>query len=193
MNTRNPENRPQPESCTATEMLLAEYCAGDLEFAQNKLVEDHLDACPACRAELSRERFLRGHLEELPLASCPDRVTRAIMAEVDGNGSGTREPALPEPSRRWAGWIGGLAAAAAALLLLVGTPGQDPVPGMAPRYTPEEIAAARQDLQRSLLLTARILDRTERSTVKEVFGRTLPESLNQSLKSIITPAEGEQG
>lgn len=187
MSTRNPDKSVRAEGCTAVEIQLAEYCAAELDPTEVELVEKHLATCASCRAELARERYLRGQLADLPLVSCPSQVSRRILAEISDDRQA--HPSLPAAAGRRAGLVGGLAAAAAAFLLLFGTPDRP----AEPEFTQAEITAARQDLKRTLILTARIIDRTERSTVKEVFGHTLPESLNQSLKTLMTTSEGGQG
>ena len=186
------------ERCAGTEILLTEYCAGELDLAEAALVESHLQQCSACRAERDRELYLREILATLPVVSCPTRVTDAILAKID------QEPSIGEGgrsgaplSRRWPSFVG-WAAAAAALVLLLSSP-RDPgrsaseIQTVQPQYSAAEVQAARQDLKRGLLLAARIIDHTERSTVKEVFGHTLPESLTRSIKTLMTTPEGGQG
>ena len=135
-------------------------------------------------------------MADLPLASCPEQVTEKIMAAIGNKSTAAVSPA--GKSRRL-NPILGWAAAAAAAVLIVTSPlvsdrsGNTPDQVAVPEFTPEEIQAARLDAERGLLLAARILSRTERSTVKEVFGQTLPESLSRSIKSIINTPEGEQG
>lgn len=189
-------------NCTAMEILLTEYCAGELDPAEATLLEEHLSACAACRAELAREKYLRGQLDGLPLASCPSRVTDRILAGIEPPAPPARQPpsVLTLPAGRWTAAVGAVAAAAAVVLLLFGTPSDPGREGVltggdsAPTaYSEAQIDAARRQAEKSLLLTARILSQAERSTVKEVFGRTLPESLQQSIKLLMTTPEGGQG
>jgi anti-sigma factor RsiW len=198
MTGRMETNRPENGQCAAVEILLAEYRGGELDRAEAQLVEDHLGQCRACRAELARELHLSDSLGSLPLVKCPQRVTDAILAVVDETESiPAARPVDPPLSRRWTTFVG-LAAAAAALVLMLAGPLDNGQPDQKSRagesvYTQAEVDAARADLKRSLQLTARIINQTERSTVKEVFGHTLPESLTRSIKTLMTTPEGGQG
>lgn len=182
-------------SCAAVEILLTEYEARELDPAEVAVVETHLETCAECRAELAREKFLRGTLADLPVVPCPQKVTAKIMAATQDQA----ESAEPQPESRRLGRVLSWAAAAAAVVLIMTSPmvgdrsSHDPGQLAVHEFTPEEIQAARQDAQRGLLLTARILNRTERATVKEVFGHTLPESLSRPIKSLINTPEGGQG
>lgn len=186
------------EHCAAAALLLTGYVAGELDGDQAASLREHLARCPRCREELAREQVLRRAVAGLPLVKCPPRLARRLRDlpfEVP-------RPARPTPRFRWPALVGSAAAAAALALLLRG-PGPAPTPARTespvtatvtePAWTEAEIAGARDDLKRGLLLTARILNHTERSTVKEVFGNTLPRTLNRSLKTLMTTPEGGQG
>ena len=181
-------SNPGSISCAAIEILLAEYEAGELDQVESSLVSAHLEICCECRAELAREKFLRGTLSDLPLVTCPQRVTDGIMAEVEAR----PDSASPDRRARRLNPILGWAAAAAAVVLLMTSP-MVQNRNAAPEFTPEEIQSASQDAQRGLMIAIRVLNQTERSTVKEVFGQTLPESLSRSIKTIINTPEGGQG
>ena len=188
MNSPGNHSNPGSIPCAAIEILLAEFEAGELDQAEANLVSAHLEICAECRAELAREKFLRGTLSDLPLVACPQRVTENILATV-----GSRpESAEPKPRPRRLNPILGWAAAAAAVVLVMTSPLVKDRPS-SPEFTPQEIQTARQDAQRGLLMAVRVLNQTERSTVKEVFGQTLPESLSRSIKTIINTPEGGQG
>ncbi len=192
-------------SCLDFELHLAEYAEGSLSAHQHDLVADHLDHCPMCRAELGRELHLRGELGSLPVEECPARVTRNLLTLVEAEEGPASAPIRPRTAtwRRINPFLGWAAAAAAAAVLIwaplqggseAERQAEARLATTAPaEYSPQEIKAARADLARSLLLTMQVLDRSERSTVKEVFGRTLPRSLSRSLKTVITPPEGGQG
>jgi anti-sigma factor RsiW len=190
MTRRDTTVRP-PQSCEWFKAQLAPYCASELEPAEGEALEIHLSACAECSAEWQRERHLRSSLGDLSLVTCPDRVTRAILAEIeDVQAPSTRYPNL---SRQWTTWSG-LVAAAVAVFLLTVNPWSGPVdPKPGPEFSPQEIATARKEARASLALAATILSRTEKSTFQEVFGQTLPESLTRSIKTLMTPPEGGQG
>lgn len=197
MSINTDTNQKRHDRCSGIELLLTEYSAGELDHNQVVVVESHLENCAECRAELAREIYLRGSLADLPVVPCPDRVTESLLDVIDGK---VDQPvvasAKPSLSRHWTSFVGWAAAAAAVILILTNpldTVQTTTDPAAQPQWSEAEIRAARQDLKRSLLLTARYLDHTERSTVKEVFGQTLPESISRSLKTLLITPEGGQG
>jgi len=176
------------ETCRNIELLLADYSAGDLDTGQKADVDGHLSACADCRAELARELDLRHTLAGLPQATCPDRVTTAILAAIDA------EP-VAAPQRHWLSrgraYIG-LAAAVLALAVLLPR-GLDLARGPAePTYTAQEIRTARKGATTALLLATQVIDRGERETARRL-GESVPESLTRSLKAITAQGEGGQG
>lgn len=179
-------------TCTDIIERLADYVAGDLPPREVAEVERHLAGCGDCRDASAAERALRETLGALPEVPCPGRVSEAVLAGVDADLAARRRFATL--GRRRAAW--GLAAAAAVLVLLVAAPWQDrpadtePVAGT---WSEQELADARGALLSSLALTAEIINRTERETVGDVFGRRLPGAVNSSLKTITTYLEGGQG
>lgn len=163
--------------CRDIELDLADFAAGDLEPAAAEQVAAHLAACAACRAELDREWQLRRTLASLPVAAAP-----AGLAAPPANRS--RRPGLA---------AAGLVAAvllAALLAALPGTVGVSPEP--AP-YSSLQVASARRDAARSLLLAARILERSEKTAVTDVFGIRLPRTVAESIRAVADTPEGGQG
>jgi len=62
---------------------LGEYLEGDLGAAERARLDAHLDACPACRAELAELRATVALLRSLPEpASIPD-LAPAVMARIE--------------------------------------------------------------------------------------------------------------
>lgn len=70
-------HRPDPEH-------LSRFLDGDLDETETRGVEAHLDACPACRAELAALRELITRTGELPDRSPDHDVWPAIAARLDG-------------------------------------------------------------------------------------------------------------
>lgn len=172
------------ERCADLELELTGFAAGELEPALADRVARHLAACAACRAELDRELRLRGALRTLPLAAAPA-------------GLGALPPAAARPPRRLPlpPSLGGLAAAAVLVALLAGLPGGRPAgPGETPAaFTADQVAAARRDAAWTLVLAARILERTERNALADVFGQRLPRAVAESLGGPAPTPEGGQG
>ncbi len=173
--------------CHDIELELAAYAGGELDPAQQKLVASHLDGCAGCRAELAREMTLRETLGGLPTAIPPVDFDNRIMAAI---------PTAGTDSHSW--WrqnrlAAGLTAAAAvmAFVFILGNPGQDSGPQQT--WTDREIAAAREEVMFSLALTARVLDRSQKNVIIEVFANQLPNSVNESLKRIKPTTSGGNG
>jgi anti-sigma factor (TIGR02949 family) len=106
-------NRPHDAlSCAEALDLLEPYLDGDLPPGEADRVRRHLEACPACAAELALAARIQSELRALPQPDCPpeviERVRRAGRGEV-----------VPFPFRegapRWR-----IAAAAALIALAVG-------------------------------------------------------------------------
>jgi hypothetical protein len=151
----------------------------------------HLSDCPTCRRELEREMELRAALAGLPLVTCPAAVSRRVLEAIEHRPSNGRR-------RLWLAGAGTLAAAAlaGALFLRPTTPvvpraaSGDAQAAAEKTYTDAEITAARRDLIQTVTLTARILDRTGRSTLAEVFSERLPAAVAGSLRPLGDPTRG---
>jgi anti-sigma factor RsiW len=171
--------------CPACTVELASYVAGEGDPESRSTIATHLAECPNCRRELEREIELRMALAGLPLVTCPTAVSRRVLDAIEQRRSTGRR-------RLWYAGAGTLAAAAlaGALLLRPDAPVAPPAAsGSAnlapvPAYTEAEIAAARRELIRTVTLTARILDRTGRSTLAEVFSERLPAAVAGSLRPL---------
>lgn len=189
---------------------LAPWAAGELEPGLRDAVAAHLADCPACRLELDRELALRATLAGLPAASCPPAVSERVQAAIAAGQRRARHGRL----RLVAGGGLAAATLAAALLLRPGAGPQVPAPvavlesapaaaATAPRpvpvpvdpvahaaaiaaagYTPEQVAAARRDLIRTVALAAGVLDRTGRATISDVFSERLPAAVAGSLRPL---------
>jgi len=183
-------------SCAGIVDRLAGYVAEDLEAHEVAEVERHLAVCEDCRGELAAEKTLRESLGTLPVVRCPDRVSETILAGVDASGDGNATARRRVVPFGWRRATVGLAAAAAVLaLFLVGPLGDrtDHTELAANTWTEQELASARSDILATLALTAEIINRTERKTVDEVFGRHLPGAVSSSIKTLTAYLEGGQG
>jgi anti-sigma factor RsiW len=164
------------DACPDMELLLAEFAADELDDAAAERVAAHVATCADCRAELKREFALRAALGGLPVRQGP-----AIPAPA-------ARPRRPL-ARRWWPLAGGLAAATLAAVLLLPTGGGDaPVTADA-----TDVDAIRRDARASLALAARILERSERHTVVDVFGRQLPAAIREAIPDAAVTPEGGQG
>ena len=129
--------------------------------------------------------ILRETLSTLPVQAAP------AMALPRRNTFATRSV---QPARRWAPALGGLAAAALALAVLIpDTP--DDLPGrmITTPYTPAQVAQARHDARTSLIMAFDIIAKTQRHTVADVFGRQLPRAISGALSGTAASPEGGQG
>ncbi|MEN8007528.1 MAG: zf-HC2 domain-containing protein [Candidatus Krumholzibacteriota bacterium] len=173
--------------CPEIELELAAFCSGELDPAERKLVQDHLNRCADCRAELAREMNLRATLGSLPRATAPAGLAERILEDP--------APAAEHRSSRRTGRrrlaAMGLAAAGLAAVLLLPVLHTGPAPEQT--WTDQEIAAARQEVLYTLALTAKVIDRTQRDTVIEIFADKLPHAIDESFKAIKPTTSGGNG
>ena len=196
-------------SCRDIGLLLTEFLDGDLPPQASQWVTAHLADCRLCAAELDREQRLRGILGQLPPVPCPARVMDRLQAAIAREPGRVPVGARPRPAaRRY--FPAGIAVALAATLvvmILAYTPqvvpprptaaGERPAADgrtfSPPIWTSEQLQAARSDLQWTLALTAGVIERTQKATVSDIFGRTLPAAITGSLRSAVETAEGGRG
>lgn len=195
---------------------LAAWAAGELELGLRDAVAAHLADCPACRLELDRELALRATLAGLPDAPCPGAVTERVLGAIAAEQARARR----RRRRLAAGGALAAAMLAGALLLrpgdrtgpptavaeseagrsaAVATAPPAPIPHdpaahaaamKAAGYTPEQVAAARRDLIRTVALAATVLDRTGRQTISDVFSERVPAAVAGSLRPLDDPTRG---
>ncbi len=182
------------DHCRDIELELVAFASGNLGLPERERVRNHLNGCADCRAELAREMNLRETLASLPRASAPLDLDDHIKAAI--RLAGTRTPSGRNRRRL----VAALAVAAACLFVAIILPGPRPASGPEPAgsgpqhaWTEQEIAAARQEVMFSLALTARVLDRTRKDTIVEVFANKLPRAVNESLKLVKPTTPGGNG
>lgn len=168
-------------SCREIELEIVAYCSGELEPAERDMVRQHLDGCPACRAELGQEMELRRTLGTLPAEAAPAVLEQRIKAA-------TRRP---ERNRRRL--TAALALAAASLAIALILPAMRPAGESDGTWSDAEIAAARQEVMYTLALTARVIGRTEKTAVVDVFADKLPRAIDQSFKMVKPTTSGGNG
>lgn len=179
--------------CATCGPELAPYAAGDGDPETRSAIAAHAAECPACRQELARERELRATLAGLPLVPCPTAVTGRVLAAIALRRADVRR-------RRWFAGVGATVAAAALVVAMLvhhdtsTTLSADAATARAATasvpYTTEEIAAARQDLIRTVTLTAQVLDKAGRYTIADVFSERLPATVAGSLRPLGDPTRG---
>lgn len=73
--------------------LLSAHADGELLEAERALAQQHLDACPACRARLEQEKGLKRSLRASLIATAPESLRTAVETRLK------REP-VGRPARR---------------------------------------------------------------------------------------------
>ena len=158
-------------TCDEALDLLEPHVDGDLTPAETDRLRAHLEACPACAAELMLAQRIQRELRALPQLDCPPEVVeraRRQGAEV-----------VPFRSHR-AGLPLRLAAAAAALVLAVG--GAFFVQSQRPRQpSATEIAQANQEARFALAYIGRISRRTGLDLRDDVIARRLVRPATRSV------------
>ncbi|MBK8165826.1 MAG: zf-HC2 domain-containing protein [bacterium] len=195
---------------------LAAWAAGELEPGLRDAVAAHLADCPACRRELERELVLRSTLAGLPSTACPAVVVDRIQGVITREQSvGHRRRRLAAGGALAAAALAGalllrpgagddarvpvalLESGSAVSAPATATPLPSPVDPAAHAaavaaagYTPEQVAAARRDLIRTVALAAAVLDRTGRQTISDVFSERVPAAVAGSLRPLDDPTRG---
>lgn len=119
---------PAASSCAEVQAMLAAHALGALEPWEQRAVETHIAACPACRTALSRHQRTAVALDLglAPIAP-PAALRRRLLAEIVRSGAAADLPFAPTAAftpgrnahgdRRWRRAAIGLSAVAAALLV----------------------------------------------------------------------------
>ena len=106
--------------CQRVDSLLSAYLEHEASPAETRIVEDHLETCPRCRAGVRELEALLPRLSRLPRVAVSDAFTVRVLAEVKGLPvPDFDEPAVPRLRPRVAAWGFPLAAAAALALVTV--------------------------------------------------------------------------
>lgn len=106
--------------CDRVDSLLSAYLDHEASPAEIRIVEDHLETCPRCRACVRDVAALLPRLSRLPRVAVSDRFTSRVLAEVKGLPvPDFDEPSVPRLRPRVAAWGFPLAAAAALALVTV--------------------------------------------------------------------------
>ncbi len=143
-----------------------------------------------------RDRGRERALASLPTLSLSADRRRRILAAAAAEAAG--RPAAPHRRRQLADrrLLAGLAAAAIVVLLLApslpwrrGTAPPTPVAG----YSPEQVETAREQARYGLALAARIVKRSERAALADVFRHRLPEVIRGTLGDAIQRTRGDEG
>jgi hypothetical protein len=79
--------------CREFESLLTEYLDGNLASDERREMDEHLLACPACRAEHEEASFAMLLLREAPPVQPPPQLVADIIHDTIGVGSGSLVPA----------------------------------------------------------------------------------------------------
>ena len=90
--------------CRNVEMLYL-YLEGELDPAERRGLEAHLEACPACREALAERRLLHEAFTSLPPLEVPPDFALSVMDR------------LPEPAEAKARWLAPLVAGTGSLVV----------------------------------------------------------------------------
>lgn len=106
-------------SCEHVREELAAYLEGLLEPAEAEAVAEHLSACPACSEEARRQEAAWSLLRADEPLEAPADLARRVLDEVRREAPG--EPARIIPISRWRRWALPALAAAAVLVVALGS------------------------------------------------------------------------
>jgi anti-sigma factor RsiW len=116
---------------TCQDLPVAAYVDGELDPPDERGVERHLEACPACRGLVADLRTLRAAAFTLDRREPPSDLFARLHARVQAEPAPVRRLGLPNTRSAWGTWL----AAAAALIVATAV-------GLAPLFTPRPPAPA---------------------------------------------------
>ena len=159
------------------------YIDGELTGKQRRAVTRHLKVCESCRRKWQEKRILSINLRTLPFQSCPERVVERVMQQVQTAQQPKRWWLVPWPFQRPAFvWrlATGLTAAALILLLIIRQVNQKISPPQH-RYSPEEIAQAKMDVEQTMEYLSAVIELTQQTIEQEVVPKKIMEPLKRGL------------
>ena len=115
---------------TCQELPTAAYVDGELDPSEERAVERHLEACPACRGLVADLRTVRAAAFTLDRREPPVDLFARIQSRVQVEPAAARRLAWPNTRSAWATWLG-----AAAALVIATTLGLMPL--LRPASAPE--------------------------------------------------------
>ena len=205
------------KTCHEIQLRLDDLRSGRLDADLRRTMLAHLETCAVCRAFYELDQNLRDELADLPVLACPGRVSERILAQVAAEGQpiATKSTATKSTetkpqrqraverrtvgarlrARTWLPTAALLAAAAVLLVVLLPERNRQPAPGPGTDvvYQQADITAARGDALRGLVRAARIIEKSERTTLNDVLGRQLPGTITGSLREALEDRRGGRG
>ncbi len=180
--------------CRDTRKLFDSLFDGDISRSDRKMVFRHLKGCASCRAEYLKERDLVRIFETLPRLSCPDRVTRSILADTVKRDEPRKRVARSRSNVMAGHWriVFAGAAAAALILLFVFRPEMSQEPAAQVELSQTDANRAKAEATWSLAYLAKTMNRTEKKVVQDVLFKELPSTVKKSLQNAVPIFRGGQ-
>lgn len=200
--------------CERADAWLEALVDGEVDPVQRRRLQQHVERCRACAAELELAQRIRAGLRALPVLTCTDRVRPAGGEVTDGRTT----PFRPVPSAPPIRWRSVLALAAMLALILAlprllsdrsaeapSTPGSPPIAerlegapteaAAAPEAVdPALVAAQEAEVKLALAYLGQITDATRHTVGHEVLGEKLMAPLGRSLRDVLLlPSSGGFG
>jgi len=98
--------------------LLADFVDGSLDESDLAGVQAHLDACPACREDVSHASAGRAAARSLPQVAAPRELHERVVVAAGSRGQGAADQGVPG----WYRWAGVAAAAAVVVAIVIALP-----------------------------------------------------------------------
>jgi len=173
--------------CLKIEELIERFFDGETTRKENREIQRHIKVCENCRKLVYQNQDITDFFTNLPEFECPETVINRINNAAD----------IREVSNRWKlvdlhtlfNWksaVVGIAFSAAIIFLII-KPYSNPLPATMPytAYKQVDIDKARKETIWSLRLIGNKLNESEVKAVKEVFYKSLPETLKKSLEQSV--------
>jgi hypothetical protein len=184
--------------CEFTLDVLDEALAGRLEAESQARLRAHLAECAECAAKMDDARFVRGLFTAVQSPRCPDHVVDSILEVADVP---RRIPSgsTVAPTGRWLRhsvswpWMGGVAAAAVALVALLLPMHMTSETAEAPPSL-AEVADAAQQLELAFSVVSREMSRTTEILGAEIgaqMSRSIRTGMSRAGRAFLPPAPSE--
>lgn len=192
-------------SCKRTLVLLERFVDGDLPPERASRVQEHVQHCDDCRAELAAAQRVQAGLRALPRYRCPEAVAATVLAHVAAESRPAALEARGPARGGWrerlgrglgdAWWRPALATASvAATALCITWLARQPTP---PAASAADLARAGEEVRWALAYVAQVTrdasDSALETTVGEIMGHVIGERVVAPVtKAVRRPLEEDR-
>jgi hypothetical protein len=168
---------------------------GKISRSRKRLLRRHLSQCGGCLREFEAEKNIIASFRHLPSPSCPESVEDTILARLGLGKVRVRRTSFRKFVPRLPAWewvSAGAAVLAVLILMTLSTNRNRTIPSHSPAYSEEQIRTASKQAKWSLMAAVGMIQRTEKSIIRNVLLEELPKSLRNTLEKSISMIGGSK-